>query len=70
MSKKTKWIWVGSNEPNDLRNFVTDEEKTAHNAQKTKERRKLFKLGLALDKMPTNKPHFGKKVKLATEDRE
>ena len=56
---------MGSSDPY---NLLTTEEKRVYDKQKLKEQKKAFKWHLAVDKMPVNKPHFGKKVKLATEE--
>ena len=52
-SKNTRWKFIGSN----IENEKTREEKE-------KARKKDFKIGLALDRMKTEKPKFGSKKKI------
>ncbi len=57
MGKTTGWRKIADNE---IGAIMTKEEKDKY-------RKKLFKWGLALQKMPTNKPKFNKTKKIDTE---
>lgn len=53
MSKKSQWSRMSSTNPTLL---MTKEEKIAYKKELDERRRKMFKWGVAVEKMPTNKP--------------
>jgi len=55
MSKKSKWKIVAAT---DSFKLLTPEEKVNYWKEKKAREKKLFKWGIQVDKMPTNKPHF------------
>lgn len=60
MSKKTHWKFLSSTQPEKM---MSKEEKEKFRQEKRKEREYLFKIGLAIDRLPTEKVNFKKKNK-------
>ena len=65
MGKKSKWKVVAATDPYIM---LSEEEKENYRKQKKEHERRMFKFGLALDRMPVNKPKFKKAPKRVEED--